>query len=320
MCKKYNNSIANLLLLIFSIILGIVFCEIFGRLIGLGDPILYSADPLIGYRLKRNQKVKRIKNSYITVDKEGFRVASLRDNNDQINKIIFIGDSVTYGGSYIDDSDLFSELFCKISPDNDYCLNGAINSWGTQNMGRFISNFEIYSNLKPRKIILVILPGDEYRNLRSLSDTPYWNNKPKKPRAINEILRFIILKKINPELESKEISHRESFNNNLEKINKIQKKIAWNELERQLINSKFPIDIVITPPKRWFIEKNKYLSEVKLYDNILKKISNLKTINKTCNLYYDLVKTYKSNFYVDGVHLSKEGHKEWAQRIYKCIN
>ena len=315
---KYNNSFKNISLFLFSIILGVTICEIGARFIGLGDPILYDADPLIGYRLKPNQRKKRLKNSYITTNNEGFRV-SYQEDNKNLSKLVFIGDSVTYGGSYIDDSDLFSSLFCKISDEDDYCLNGAINSWGLHNMGRFISNFQIYSELKPKKFILIILPGDEHRNLRSLTDTPYWQNRPRNPRAINEILKFFLSKQIIPKLESNERENTEVFNKKLNEITKLQKAIAWKELEIQLINSKHPIDLVITPPRRWFKAKKKFRKEIKLYDKFLENISSLKNINKTCNLYYKIENYYKPDLYVDGVHLSKKGHMLWAKNILGCL-
>ena len=55
-------------------------------------------------------------------------------------------------------------------------------------MGRFISNFRLYSERKPERFILVILPGDEQRNFRSLSGTPYWENQPKFPEATNNAI------------------------------------------------------------------------------------------------------------------------------------
>ena len=58
---KYKIFFKNLFLFLFSIILGVTTCEIAARLIGLGDPILYDADPLIGYRLKPNQRKKDLK-------------------------------------------------------------------------------------------------------------------------------------------------------------------------------------------------------------------------------------------------------------------
>ena len=132
-----NKFFTKIILSIISILIGVTLCEITGRFIGLGKPILYQGDPLVGYRLKPNQRVQRLKKKFVTTNKEGFRI-SKKDGKKSIKKIVFIGDSVTYGGSYIDDSELFSQIFCQISEENDYCLNGGINAWGSQNMCRFI--------------------------------------------------------------------------------------------------------------------------------------------------------------------------------------
>ena len=66
------------------------------------------------------------------------------------------------------------------------------------NMGRFIANFNLYSERQILKIILVILPGDERRNLKSFTDTPFWSSKPRNPKAINEVMRYITLKYLIP--------------------------------------------------------------------------------------------------------------------------
>ena len=67
-------------------------------------------------------------------------------------------------------------------------------------------------------------------------------------------------------------------------LKKIQKNIIWEELSFSLRKSKYPIDIVITPPKNWF-EDNTKKDEIKYYNDKLKKIRNLEVINNTCNLY-----------------------------------
>ncbi len=313
-----KKSLLNLILTLISFLIGLILCEITGRFIGLGNPILYEIDPIVGYRLKPNQKVRRLKNKYINTDREGFRV-SIEKKDLNSKEIIFIGDSVTYGGSYIDNKELFSQLYCQISKENDYCLNGAINSWGTQNMGRLISNFNNYSTIKPKEFILVILPGDERRNLRSFTDTPYWSNNPKQPSAINEVLKFIITKKFVPALQTKPKNSLVSKRKDLNFINDMQRKIAWEELQNQLAKSKYPINLIITPPERWFTNTNQNLKEIEIYNDLLKDISDLETIKKTCNLYLQTKDIYKNNLYVDGVHLSKEGHKVWAQSIRSCL-
>jgi len=315
-----HKYISKIILSLISIFIGLILCEITGRIIGLGSPILYQVDPLVGYRLKPNQKVKRLKNNYITTNNEGFRI-SKEYTNDGSDNIVFVGDSVTYGGSYINNSELFSQLFCEITKDNDYCLNGAINSWGSQNMGRFIANFNNYSDIKPKEFILVLLPGDEERNLRSFTDTPYWSNKPRQPSAINEILKFFIETKVIPNLQSRskndsKISHSKSFKSLID----LQREIAWGELKTYISKSQYPINLVITPPKRWFINKEKYSEEIEIYNQLINSISQEKVIKKSCNLYNKLKDKYNSDLYVDGVHLSQKGHKIWADLILSCLS
>ena len=145
---------ANSFLFLLSISFGIFICELAGRFIGLGNPLLYKGDSLVGYRLRPNQSKRRLKNSIVTTDFEGFRI----DPNQKIDLssefLVFVGDSVTYGGSYIDDSELFSSIYCTKSS-NLFCLNSGVNAWGTYNMGRFISNFSLYSDRIPSKFILL---------------------------------------------------------------------------------------------------------------------------------------------------------------------
>ena len=104
--KKLNS----IFLIFFSILLGFLICEFFARKSGLGNPLLYKADNLIGYRLRANQSEKRFGNSKITIDYEGFRIDPNQIKDNKAENIIFVGDSVTYGGSYIDDTELFSSI------------------------------------------------------------------------------------------------------------------------------------------------------------------------------------------------------------------
>ena len=187
-------------------------------------------------------------------------------------------------------------------------------------MGRLISNFRIYSDVKPKEFIVVLLPGDERRNLRSFTDTPYWSNNPKQPSAINELMKFLITKKYLPALVSKPKNIKSSPKKDLNFLNDLQRKIAWEELKNHLLKSRYPINVIITPPERWFTKTNENSKEIEIYNNLLEDISYLANVKKTCNLYLQTKKIYKNNLYVDGVHLSTEGHKAWAKAIYSCLN
>ena len=102
------------------------------RSYGLGDPIIYYQDAAYGYSLEPSQKSVRLRNSVITINESGLRS---QDNWDLAKgkRILFMGDSVTYGGSYVDDSEIFSTLVCGYIPDST-CGNAGVNGYGVLNM------------------------------------------------------------------------------------------------------------------------------------------------------------------------------------------
>tara|TARA_B100000242_G_scaffold294390_1_gene277081 strand:- start:10115 stop:11077 length:963 start_codon:yes stop_codon:yes gene_type:complete len=315
-----KKHIGNISISIFSIFLGIFFSEIVAKRFGLGNPVLYKSDNLVGYRLKPNQSILRRKNALVSTDAEGFRINPKAELDVNSNFLVFVGDSVTYGGSYIDNTNLFSSKYCDLIDKNFYCLNNGLNAWGVLNMGRFIANFDIYSKKNPSSLILVILPGDEGRNLKSFSDTPFWDFPPKEPKALNEIIRFINKKYFLPSLKNYSKNQTDnSLNSNKKIISTIQRKTVWNELEELLKKSRYPIYIAITPPKKWFEDKSNR-KEVRIYNDFLKKISEVETVRKTCNLYDYISASYQENLYVDGVHLSNKGHELWAYKLKECFD
>ena len=305
-------------LFLASISLGITICEFAGRFIGLGNPLLYKSDSLVGYRLRPNQSNKRFQNAMVSTDSEGFRIDPSNKNDSSSEVLVFVGDSVTYGGSYIDDSEIFSSIICA-NRSKSVCLNSGINAWGTYNMGRFISNFSLYSNRIPSEFILVILPGDDERNLKDIKSLPFWTKPPKNPKAINEIINYLFWKNVIPSLRSqKNVYQIDLSKKNIIKYKTIQQ--SWNDLDNYLKSSISKVNIVITPPKRWITHFEENKSDIELYNKYLSMISENPNVSKTCNLYTFIKDEYSKTDYVDSVHLSKTGHKKWAKHINSCLN
>ena len=97
--------------IIFFFIIILIATEIYLKNIGLGNPVRYDSDLTYGYAPKINQKTERLKKSIVTINDVGLRsLENWKKNNKK--KILFIGDSITYGGSYIDDTETFSYLVC----------------------------------------------------------------------------------------------------------------------------------------------------------------------------------------------------------------
>ena len=313
--KRFGTST---LLFLASISFGIIICELAGRFIGLGNPLIYKSDSLVGYRLRPNQSNKRFQNAMVSTDSEGFRIDPFNKNDLSSDVFVFVGDSVTYGGSYIDDSEIFSSIICA-NRSKSVCLNSGINAWGTYNMGRFIANFSLYSNRVPTEFILVILPGDDERNLKDIRSLPFWTKPPKNPKAINEIINYLFWKNVIPSLRSqKNVDQIDLSKKNIIKYKTIQQ--SWNDLNNYLKSSISKVNIVITPPKRWLTDLEENKSDIELYNKYLSMISQNPNVSKTCNLYNFIKDDYSKTDYVDSVHLSKSGHKKWAKHINSCLN
>src|SRR5437764_955827 len=77
------------------------------RLTGLGRPVLFYEHPSFGYRLKPNQETWRFGGAHFKINNLGLRAESDWDASTG-NKVLFLGDSVTYGGNHISNEDLFS--------------------------------------------------------------------------------------------------------------------------------------------------------------------------------------------------------------------
>jgi hypothetical protein len=186
-------------------------------------------------------------------------------------------------------------------------------------MGRFISNFSLYSNRIPSEFILVILPGDDTRNFKDIRSLPFWTKTPKNPKAINEIINYLFWKNLIPSLRSqKTFDQIDLSKKNIIKYKTIQQ--SWDDLNNYLKSSISKVNILITPPKRWFTDLEENKSDIELYNKYLSMISQNPNVSKTCNLYTFIKGDYSKTDYVDSVHLSKSGHKKWAKHIKSCLN
>ena len=116
---------------IFTIV-GLFIVDIFVKTaLDLGDPIVYDAHPLWGYSPRENRTYSRFDGDIVTINEVGTRGSQPWSNSG--NNIVFLGDSVTYGGSYISDNQTFASLTCN-ELQNWTCHNAGVNSYGILNM------------------------------------------------------------------------------------------------------------------------------------------------------------------------------------------
>jgi lysophospholipase L1-like esterase len=305
----------NLLLLTISIALLLTIIEFSLRIYGLGNPIIYEKSLLWGYSPLPNQQSKRLKNATVTINKDGLRTSKKFSN---INKIIFYGDSVTYGGSYIDDREIFSDLVCqKLNATKELysCGNAGVNAYGIRNITKRIKNYE--SKFPNHYIIITIIYGDFLRNFSQINSLPYFT-KPMQNifKATTELTLYcldIIRNNVRFGYD------KNSYKKNDEEFDTIEINESINELVNLYKISKknnIPIKIIWSPSFQDFsINKIDYENN-KIFNILKKEIKNDFVDMK--NLLEKLgIDTNK--IYYDGIHLSKFGHNIYAEIITEII-
>lgn len=270
--------------------------ELYLRYIGLGDPVVYDSNFVYGYAPKANQKKIRFKNSVVTINDVGLRSIENWSDKKKYKKIVFFGDSVTYGGSYIDDKDTFVFLSCKnLKKFEAVCGNAGVNSYGIHNI---IYRSKYDQRLKEIYLkIFIIVPDDFYRGLQNSKTAHFYlNKKDFFLPAIFEALNFVASKyDLNNYIGKLDDTKIES-----NKYDLINESIALldNEFQKLRYSKQKFLVFYIHPKKR-----------SKLSNYILKELTKKNDV-------IDLGKNLNDEFYHDSIHLNIKGH----YAISKLIN
>lgn len=121
----------------------LIALEFSARAIGLGDPIIYYNSAWGGLRPLPNQHVSRLKGSTVTIDVNGFR--SKGPDSENALRILYLGDSVTWGGSSVDDEKLFSEVAADVLRNTGleiYAMNSGVNGTSLSNQAEIFMQWQ----------------------------------------------------------------------------------------------------------------------------------------------------------------------------------
>ena len=290
--------------ILFFILIITILSELYLGYLGLGDPVRYDKNYVYGYAPKENQNKIRIKGSVVSINDVGLR-SNINWKNSTKKKIIFFGDSITYGGSYIDDTETFSHLVCKELVEY-ICGNAGVNAYS-------IINIIMRSKYDQRfgdadKYFFIVAPGDFYREYAGSETAHFYlnNNKFFLP-SITEAVSFIATKyDLNKFISKKDDT----------KINKNKKELinySINLLNREINRlTEINKDVYLI----YTIEKKDKKSKNKINNYILNKLIKLK-FNKFHNLENTLD---QDTYFYDSVHYTKEGHKKVAEKILSILN
>lgn len=299
--KKYF--ITSLIILLLTATTSKILDIFLIKYYGLGSPLIYEYSKIVGYKIKPSQKLKRLGNE-ISINKLGMRSNSeWKDNKDNL-KILFFGDSVTYGGSIISNNNLFSEITCKnINKNNSklksLCGNLGVNGYGIEQISRKIKYKEIDNE---DFLIITLIESDLIRGFNSLGSQPYWTKDiygfyP----AITEVI-MIILEKIKNKMRFTFIDNTSEYQN---------KQYYTHILDefKKILKSKNKKNLIIYSPAKSELDKG-YNSFFKNYLRL-----NFENFLDLSEQKYQIGK----EIFHDDIHLNKEGHKLYGEIISKQI-
>jgi lysophospholipase L1-like esterase len=170
-------------LLVASTLASLLAVEAGLRLVGLGTPVLYENRAACGYRPRPDQTRRRIGGATVHVNHLGLRGPDVAATPPPgALRLLFLGDSVTWGGSYIDDRDLFATVagervrqrlsgrFAAVE-----ALDAGVNAWGPENVlgllresGGFASHVWVW----------ILLDDDFVREKTHFGEVPYFAVAP----------------------------------------------------------------------------------------------------------------------------------------------
>jgi len=179
-----------------AVLLGamLVSAEILLRLLGYGSPILYVQDVRAGYYPGPNQSVSR-SGGLVETNRFGMRAPEIEPEKPAgVFRILMIGDSTLWGGSYIDQSELYARRVAN-SFEEQYgknqveVLNIGVNGWGPFNKLGYLERFGTFD----ADLAIICLPnGDIYRDLCEMTDIPYFPVGAPPRLALEEVVQHLL--------------------------------------------------------------------------------------------------------------------------------
>lgn len=284
-------------------------------LFGFGRPLLYVADPQIGYRLAPNQRTRRFGN-YFEVNQYSMRGPEIAPQPASGTlRILLLGDSIANGGWWTDQSRILSvQIQQQLSAGSldaystVEVLNASANSWGPRNELAYLTKFGTFG---AHVVILLINTDDLFAtaptSLQVGRDRSYPARRP--PLALIEVLNRFKRPQPNPELQEIQNEGGDRVGVNLEAMRQIQ------HLTRQ---TRSHLMVAMTPLLREVIPPGSRDYEIKARKR-LHQLTESEHIP-----YIDFLAAFEGiapsdSLYRDHIHLSPTGNTIVSQTLSQAI-
>lgn len=301
--EKYPKTTLSIFFALSFVLLLTLFEWGAKRFMGLGDPVVYQSHPIFGYRPLPNQHLHRFKGAALDFNNLGLRAD--QDWNDKPQgKLLFLGDSVTYGGSYISNEQLFSTLIGKKLP--SYIVgNIGVNAWGIENVYALL----VQEGFLPAEYYVSTFPeGDFLRGLNRFGGQPFWPRKPHS--AFEELYQYYLYKLTSAKYNESVMPLTPAEEDKVI----LQAAQRLKEMDSFLAQKGYKHVIFITPSKQQALGLEPKNAAV---------LAALTAAGLTPIYLLDSIKnepeTTIQSWYTDNIHLSPGGHQQWAEWMGRIL-
>lgn len=294
----------------------LILLEISLRLLfGFGNPLLYVADPKIGYLLAPNQHTRRFGNQ-IMVNQYSMRSANITpDRPDRVVRVLLLGDSIANGGWWTDQSDTISAVLQRqlkldiTGIERVEVLNASASSWGPRNELAYLQRFGSFDS----QVIILLLNTDDLfapapSSIKVGRDRNYPSHKP--PLALAEMIsRYFAKANLDTSLEDARREEGDRVSLNLDAIYQIQQ--FATQSDARFVLAITPLFREIGEPGSRNYEKaaRKQLREL-VQQHRIAFVDFLPIFNKAAD---------PQTFYRDTIHLSPQGNHQITRSIARMV-
>lgn len=282
------------------------------RLLGFGNPLLYTADPQIGYLVAPSQQTRRF-GKLIAINQYAMRspeIAATRPANTL--RVLMLGDSIINGGWWTDQANtipsLLQQQLASTHADAEV-LNASANSWAPRNELAYLQRF---GSFQAQVIVLVINTDDLFGTAPASvvvgRDRNYPDRQP--PFALAEAVSRYLLKPRPIPLAAVQAEGGDRVGFNLEAIQQIQKIAAQNNAKFILVMTPLFREIGSLGPRDYEQKARQRLQAFTEAEQIL-FIDFLPIFNALPD---------PSRLYHDQIHLNLAGNQQVVQQIEKQID
>ena len=189
---KQTKLSVKLVLVLGVMIISLGAVEVGLRFLGFGGVVLFTPSKVWGFLMTPGQEVSVYGHS-IRINSLGFRGSEIQDPKPlDIKRIVFIGDSVTYGGGRIKEEQLFCRIVASLARDEGWnveVLNLSAPAWSPQNWWAYIKKHGLYE----ADIVVLVLPEtDLARRFTTMSNVGH-QSQASSLRVNNILSKFKII-------------------------------------------------------------------------------------------------------------------------------